>query len=111
MRKLKNSELGRITVDAFKEVVNQFKPQILEPIMKVEVKTPSDYIGTIMGGINRRRGMVKSQNLSADLVTIEADIPLSELFGYIGHLRSVSAGRASFSMVLSHYARAVVLGV
>ena len=97
-----------MAVDAFKEVVQQLNPQILEPIMQVQVKTPADYIGTIMGGINRRRGMVKNQTLSADLVTIEADIPLSELFGYIGHLRSVSAGRASFSMVLSHYAKAIL---
>ena len=100
-----------VAVDAFKAVVHQLKPQILEPIMKVQIKTPSDYIGTIMGGINRRRGMVKNQTLSADLVTIEADVPLSELFGYIGHLRSVSAGRASFSMVLSHYAKAVLVEV
>jgi elongation factor G len=80
------------------------KPQILEPIMKVDVFTPEDYMGDVIGDLNRRRGMIKSQEPGATGVRIKADAPLSEMFGYIGDLRTMTSGRGQFSMEFSHYA-------
>jgi elongation factor G len=78
-------------------------PQILEPIMKVDVFTPDDHVGDVIGDLNRRRGMIKSQEAGPTGVRIKADAPLSEMFGYIGDLRTITSGRGQFSMEFSHY--------
>jgi len=78
-------------------------PQMMEPIMKVDVYTPEDYVGDVIGDLNRRRGMIKSQEPSAVNVRIKADVPLSEMFGYIGDLRTMTSGRGQFSMEFLHY--------
>ena len=79
-------------------------PQLLEPVMKVDVFTPEDYMGDVIGDINRRRGMIKSQDTANTGVRIKAEAPLSEMFGYIGDLRTMTSGRGQFSMEFSHYA-------
>ncbi|MFZ9994988.1 MAG: elongation factor G, partial [Steroidobacteraceae bacterium] len=80
----------------FKEGFRKAKPVILEPIMKVEVVTPEDYSGDVIGDLNRRRGMIKSQEPGPTNVRIKADVPLSEMFGYIGDLRTMTSGRGQF---------------
>ena len=79
-------------------------PQLLEPIMKVDVFTPDDHVGDVIGDLNRRRGMIKDQESGGMGVRVKADVPLSEMFGYIGHLRTMTSGRGQFSMEFSHYA-------
>jgi elongation factor G len=79
-------------------------PQLLEPIMKVDVFTPDDHVGDVIGDLNRRRGMIQGQDPGATGVRIKADVPLSEMFGYIGDLRTMTSGRGQFSMEFSHYA-------
>jgi elongation factor G len=71
--------------------------------MKVDVFTPEDHVGDVIGDLNRRRGMIKSQDAGITGVRIKADVPLSEMFGYIGHLRTMTSGRGQFSMEFSHY--------
>lgn len=89
---------------AYRQSIPKAAPQILEPIMKIDVFTPEEYIGDAIGDLNRRRGMIKSQEPTATAVRIKADVPLSEMFGYIGDLRSMTSGRGQFSMEFSHYA-------
>ena len=91
---------------AYRQTVPKAGPQLLEPIMNVDVFTPEDYMGDVIGDINRRRGMIKSQNSTPMGARIKADIPLSEMFGYIGDLRTMTSGRGQFSMELGHYAPA-----
>ncbi len=79
-------------------------PQLLEPIMKVDTFTPDQYVGDAIGDLNRRRGMIKSQESGPTGVRIKSDVPLSEMFGYIGDLRTMTSGRGQFSMEFSHYA-------
>ena len=79
-------------------------PQILEPIMKVDVFTPDDYVGDVIGDLNRRRGMIQGQDAASTGARIKAEVPLSEMFGYIGDLRTMTSGRGQFSMEFSHYA-------
>jgi elongation factor G len=79
-------------------------PQILEPIMAVDAFAPEDYVGDVIGDLNRRRGMIKSQSPGPTGVRIKADVPLSEMFGYIGDLRTMTSGRGQFSMTFDHYA-------
>ena len=79
-------------------------PQLIEPIMKVDVFTPDDHVGDVIGDLNRRRGMIKDQEAGVTGVRVKADIPLSEMFGYIGSLRTMTSGRGQFSMEFSHYA-------
>ncbi|MGD1949091.1 MAG: elongation factor G [Leptolyngbyaceae cyanobacterium] len=79
-------------------------PQILEPIMAVDAFAPEDYVGDVIGDLNRRRGMIKSQEPGPTGVRIKADVPLSEMFGYIGDLRTMTSGRGQFSMSFDHYA-------
>jgi elongation factor G len=74
--------------------------------MKVEVVTPEDYMGDVMGDMNRRRGMVKSMDDAPAGKLLKADVPLAEMFGYATDLRSATQGRASYSMEFSHYAEA-----
>jgi elongation factor G len=78
--------------------------QLLEPIMHVDVFTPEDHVGDVIGDLNRRRGMIKDQQAGTTGVRIKANVPLSEMFGYIGHLRTITSGRGQFSMEFEHYA-------
>jgi elongation factor G len=89
---------------AFRQSMPKAGPQLLEPIMKVDVFVPDANVGDVIGDLNRRRGMIKSQEPTATLVRIKADVPLGEMFGYIGDLRSATSGRGQFSMEFSHYA-------
>ncbi|OQX36782.1 MAG: translation elongation factor G, partial [Candidatus Sedimenticola endophacoides] len=89
---------------AYRQSVPKASPQLLEPIMKVDVFTPDDHVGDVIGDLNRRRGMIKSQEAGTTGVRVKADAPLSEMFGYIGDLRTMTSGRGQFSMEFSHYA-------
>ncbi len=91
---------------AFRQSMPKAGAQLLEPIMKVDVFTPEDNVGDVIGDLNRRRGMIKDQEAGTTGVRIKADVPLSEMFGYIGHLRTITSGRGQFSMEFSHYAAA-----
>jgi elongation factor G len=87
----------------FKEAARSAKPYILEPVMKVEVETPEDYMGDVIGDLNRRRGQVSSMDERSGVKLINSMVPLSEMFGYSTDLRSMSQGRASYSMEFDHY--------
>ncbi|MCL6258008.1 elongation factor G [Aquiflexum sp. TKW24L] len=87
----------------FKEAAKKCRPQLLEPIMGVEVVTPDEYTGPITGDLNRRRGMMKGMDTKGTSTVIKANVPLSELFGYVTDLRTNSSGRASASLTFSHY--------
>ncbi|MDN4502546.1 elongation factor G [Alteromonadaceae bacterium BrNp21-10] len=88
---------------AFRQSIPKAGPQLLEPIMKVDVFTPEDHVGDVIGDLNRRRGMIKDQEAGVTGVRIKADVPLSEMFGYIGSLRTMTSGRGQFSMEFAHY--------
>ncbi len=88
---------------AYRQSIPKAGPQLIEPIMKVDVFTPEDHVGDVIGDLNRRRGMIKSQEAGVTGVRIKADAPLSEMFGYIGDLRTMTSGRGQFSMEFSHY--------
>ncbi|MCX8643180.1 translation elongation factor G [Gilliamella sp. wkB292] len=88
---------------AFKEGFMKAKPVLLEPIMKVEVETPEDYMGDVIGDLNRRRGMIEGMEDTATGKTVKAQVPLSEMFGYATDLRSQTQGRASYSMEFLKY--------
>ncbi len=90
----------------FREASRKAKPIILEPIMKVEVITPSQYMGDVTGDLNRRRAMLEGMDERAGAQVVKAKVPLSEMFGYVTQLRSLSSGRASSTMEFSHYAQA-----
>ncbi len=87
----------------FKEAARSAGVKILEPIMAVEVLTPDEYTGSITGDLNRRRGMMKGMDTKAGSQVIKADVPLSELFGYVTDLRTMSSGRATANLTFSHY--------
>lgn len=89
---------------AFRQSMPKASPQLLEPIMKVDVFTPEDHVGDVIGDLNRRRGMIQGQEAGVTGVRIKADVPLSEMFGYISSLRTMTSGRGQFSMEFSHYA-------
>ena len=91
---------------AFAAAARRASPVLLEPVMRVEVQTPNDYLGDCIGDLNRRRGLVRAQHLREHDCVIEADVPLQEMFGYIGTLRALTSGRAGFSMQFDHYAAA-----
>jgi elongation factor G len=88
---------------AYRQTIPKAAPQLMEPIMKVDVFVAEDYVGDIIGDLNRRRGMIKSQEPAATGVRIKADVPLSDMFGYIGDLRTMTSGRGQFSMEFEHY--------
>jgi len=92
---------------AFKEGMRKASPVLLEPMMAVEVETPEDYAGTVMGDLSSRRGMVQGMD---DMVgggkTIKAEVPLAEMFGYATNLRSLTQGRATYTMEFKHYSEA-----
>ena len=87
----------------FKEAAPKAKPVILEPIMKVEVRTPEEYMGEVIGDLNQRRGNIQSMTDGVGVKVIDAKVPLSEMFGYIGDLRSKTQGRAMFTMEMDSY--------
>ena len=89
---------------AFKEGMQKAKPKLLEPIMKVEVVTPEEYMGDIIGDLNSRRGQVGGMDQRGIARVIDAKVPLSNMFGYVNTLRSMSQGRAQYTMEFSHYA-------
>jgi elongation factor G len=91
---------------AFREALPKAKPVILEPIMKIEVVTPEENMGDIVGDLNRRRGTMRGMDDRAGSKVVKADVPLSEMFGYVTQLRTMSSGRATSSMEFSHYAEA-----
>jgi elongation factor G len=88
---------------AYRQSMPKAGPQLLEPIMKVDVYTPDDHVGDVIGDLNRRRGMINDQEAGVTGVRIKANVPLSEMFGYIGHLRTMTSGRGQFSMEFAHY--------
>ncbi|MDH5360513.1 MAG: elongation factor G [Gammaproteobacteria bacterium] len=89
---------------AFRQTMPKAGAQLLEPIMKVDVFTPEDHVGDVIGDLNRRRSMISGQEAGVTGVRVKADTPLSEMFGYIGDLRTMTSGRGQFSMEFSHYA-------
>ncbi len=88
---------------AFREGLKKAAPILLEPVMKVETVTPQDHLGDVIGDINRRRGTIQEQIERGTNIAVVATVPLSEMFGYIGQLRSMTSGRASYTMEFSHY--------
>ena len=88
---------------AFREGAKKADPVLLEPIMKVQVEMPDDYLGTVMGGLTSRRGVLQGTETNAGSVIINAEVPLSEMFGYATALRSSTQGRGTFNMEFSHY--------
>jgi elongation factor G len=89
----------------FKESARKCSPQLLEPIMGVEVVTPDEFTGSVTGDLNRRRGIMKGMDTRGTAQVIKADVPLSELFGYVTDLRTITSGRAAASLTFSHYAQ------
>jgi len=89
---------------AFREAYAKAAPQILEPIMKVEVQTPEEFQGAVIGGLNQRRGVINGSSTNESFTTIDCDVPLSEMFGYSTDLRSATQGKAEYTMEFSHYA-------
>ncbi len=89
---------------AYRQTLPKASPQLLEPVMNIDVFTPDDHVGDVIGDLNRRRGMIKAQEAGVSGVRIKSAAPLSEMFGYIGDLRTMTSGRGQFSMEFSHYA-------
>jgi elongation factor G len=89
---------------AFKEAARRADPAILEPMMAVEVTTPDDYLGDVIGDLNSRRGQIQAMEERGGARLVKALVPLSEMFGYVGDLRSRTQGRANYSMVFDSYA-------
>lgn len=88
---------------AYKEGIAKAAPRLLEPVMKVEVVTPEEYMGDIIGDINSRRGQISGMEPRGNAQVINASVPLSAMFGYVNTLRSMSQGRAQYTMIFSHY--------
>ena len=88
---------------AFRQTMPKAGPQLLEPIMKVDVYSPEDHVGDVIGDLNRRRGMILDQEKNMTGVRVKANVPLADMFGYISTLRTMTSGRGQFSMEFSHY--------
>ncbi|MFN4297826.1 MAG: elongation factor G [Brevundimonas sp.] len=88
---------------AFKELRTQGAPKLLEPIMAVEVVTPEEYLGSVIGDLNGRRGMIQGQDVRGNATVVNAFVPLANMFGYVNNLRGMSQGRAQFTMQYDHY--------
>jgi len=88
---------------AFREAAKKANPVLLEPIMLVEVDTPEEYMGDVMGDLSKRRGKILGSEKKGTTITIRAEVPLAEMFGYATDLRSLTQGRATFSMVFEKY--------
>jgi elongation factor G len=89
---------------ALKDAMRKAAPVLLEPIMKVEVVTPEDYTGAVIGDLNSRRGQIQGQDMRGNANVVNAMVPLANMFGYVNTLRSMSQGRATFTMQFDHYA-------
>ena len=89
---------------ALKEAVAKAKPTLLEPVMAVEITTPEEYMGEVIGDVNSRRGQVQAMEDRAGAKLVKAKVPLSQMFGYVGDLRSKTQGRANYSMIFDSYA-------
>jgi len=89
---------------ALREALQKGAPVLLEPIMKVEVVTPEDYTGSVIGDLNSRRGQIQGQDMRGNANVIAAMVPLANMFSYVNNLRSMSQGRATFTMQFDHYA-------
>ncbi len=89
---------------AYRQSMPKAGPQLLEPVMRVDVFTPEAHVGDVIGDLNRRRGMIKAQDTGPTGARIKAEVPLGEMFGYIGDLRTMTSGRGQFSMEFDHYA-------
>jgi elongation factor G len=92
--------------EGFRAAASKAGPVLMEPIMKLEVVTPEDYVGPVIGDLNSRRGMPKGQEPRPGAVSIAAEVPLSEMFGYVTQLRTITSGRATSSMEFAHYSEA-----
>ena len=92
--------------DGFRAAAPKTNPVLMEPIMKLEVVTPEEYVGPVIGDLNRRRGMPKGQDTRGGAIIVSAEVPLSEMFGYVTSLRTITSGRASSTMEFSHFAPA-----
>ena len=90
---------------AFREAALKANPVLMEPIMKVEIHCPDENLGDVTGDLNKKRSILREVMSEMGFKVIHADVPLAEMFGYITNLRSLSSGRANFSMELSHYAQ------
>jgi elongation factor G len=88
---------------AFREGIGKSNPKLLEPIMKVEAVTPEDYMGDVIGDLNSRRGQITGMDQRGNARVINALVPLANMFGYVNTLRSMSQGRAQFTMSFDHY--------
>jgi len=88
---------------AYRQSMPKAGPQLMEPIMKIDVFTPDEHVGDVIGDLNRRRGMIQGQDSTSTGVRVKATAPLAEMFGYIGDLRTMTSGRGQFSMEFSHY--------
>jgi len=88
---------------AFKDAMQKANPILLEPIMKVEVSTPDEYQGELMGDLNRRRGQIQGMESRGNVCVIDSFVPLENMFGYSTDMRSLSSGRADYSMTPSHF--------
>jgi elongation factor G len=88
---------------AMREGLREGGPVLLEPIMKVEVVTPEDYTGSVIGDLNSRRGQIQGQDMRGNAVVINAMVPLANMFGYVNTLRSMTQGRATYTMQFDHY--------
>ena len=88
---------------AFKDAMQKASPILLEPIMKVEVSTPDEYQGELMGDLNRRRGQIQGMETRGTVCIVDAFVPLENMFGYSTDMRSLSSGRADYSMTPSHF--------
>jgi len=91
---------------AFKEGMRRASPVLLEPMMAVEVETPPEFVGNVIGDLSSRRGMIQGQEEVVGTMVIKAEVPLAEMFGYSTALRSATQGRATYSMEFKHYAEA-----
>lgn len=89
---------------AYRQTIPKAAPQLLEPIMKVDVFIPEEHVGDVIGDLNRRRGLIHGQDRTATGVRVKAQVPLSDMFGYIGDLRTMTSGRGQYTMEFSHYA-------
>jgi elongation factor G len=88
---------------AFRELREKASPKLLEPIMKVEVVSPEEYLGSVIGDLNSRRGMIQNQDMRGNATVVTAFVPLANMFGYVNTLRGMSQGRAQFTMTYDHY--------
>jgi elongation factor G len=89
---------------AYREAMPKTKPVLLEPIMKVEVITPEQYMGDVVGDLNKRRGQIEGMDSRGTAQVVKAKVPLGEMFGYVTQLRTITSGRATSTMEFSHYA-------